>query len=154
MLACAAYAYSVGRADCKVRCDACFLYSHGMLALSIASFSLKTQGGYISIPKEGGIALYKKWQEDSYRINRAVQRSAVCRSRRELSNAYLLAKFGFDRAENEPCEVCRIPRFSEAHCCSWEVLVGSRFAQIPNARQIWSYFTGLVLGCIETNFCE
>ena len=34
---------------------------------------------------------------------RAVQRSALCRSRRELSNAYLLAKFGFDTAENEPC---------------------------------------------------
>ena len=32
---------------------------------------------------------------------RTVQRSAVCRSRRELSNAYLLAKFGFDTAENE-----------------------------------------------------
>ncbi len=41
---------------------------------------------------------------------RAVQRSALCRSRRELSNAYLLAKFRFDTAENEPCKVCRIPR--------------------------------------------
>ena len=43
----------------------------------------------------------------------AVQRSALCRSRRELSNAYLLAKFGFDtaapRTENEPSKVCRIP---------------------------------------------
>ena len=37
---------------------------------------------------------------------RAVQRSALCRSRRELSNAYLLVKFGFDTAENEPCQVC------------------------------------------------
>ena len=27
-----------------------------------------------------------------------MQRSALCRSRRELSNAYLLAKFGFDTA--------------------------------------------------------
>ena len=35
-----------------------------------------------------------------------MQRSALCRSRRELSNAYLLAKFGFDTAENEPCKVC------------------------------------------------
>ena len=26
----------------------------------------------------------------------------MCRSRRELSNAYFLAKFGFDTAENEP----------------------------------------------------
>ena len=30
----------------------------------------------------------------------------MCRSRRELSNAYLLAKIGFDTAENEPCKVC------------------------------------------------
>ena len=36
-----------------------------------------------------------------------MQRSALCRSRRELSNAYLLAKFRFDTAENEPCKVCR-----------------------------------------------
>ena len=28
-----------------------------------------------------------------------MQRSAFCRYRRELSNAYLLAKFGFDTAE-------------------------------------------------------
>ena len=33
----------------------------------------------------------------------------MCRSRRELSNAYFLAKFGFDTAENEPSKVCRIP---------------------------------------------
>ena len=31
-----------------------------------------------------------------------MQRSALCRSRRELSNAYLLPKFRFDTAENEP----------------------------------------------------
>ena len=45
-----------------------------------------------------------------------MQRSALCRSRRELSNEYLLAKFGFDTAENEPFQVCplsayRSPRF-------------------------------------------
>ena len=45
----------------------------------------------------------------------------MCRSRRELSNAYLVAKFGFDTAEivrstaaaaaeNEPSKVGRIPR--------------------------------------------
>ena len=37
---------------------------------------------------------------------RAVQRSALCRSRRELSNEYFLAKFGFDTAENGLCKVC------------------------------------------------
>ena len=31
-----------------------------------------------------------------------MQSSALCRSRRELSSAYLLATFGFDTAENEP----------------------------------------------------
>ena len=36
---------------------------------------------------------------------RTVQRSALCRSRRELSNEYLLAKIGVDTAENEPLEV-------------------------------------------------
>ena len=30
----------------------------------------------------------------------------MCRSRRELSNEYLLAKIGVDTAENEPLEVC------------------------------------------------
>ena len=45
---------------------------------------------------------------------RSVQRSALCRCRRELSNAYLLsfAKFRFDRAENEPCKVYPIERCS------------------------------------------
>ena len=54
----------------------------------------------------------KIWQNSSNFLKkcdfRAVQRSALCRSRRELSNAYLLAKFGFDTAENEPSKVCRI----------------------------------------------
>ena len=33
--------------------------------------------------------------------SKTVQRSAFCRSRRELSNEYLLAKIGVDTAENE-----------------------------------------------------
>ena len=37
--------------------------------------------------------------------SKTVQRSAFCRSRRELSNEYLLAKIGFDTAENEPLKV-------------------------------------------------
>ena len=37
--------------------------------------------------------------------SKTVQRSALCRSRRELSNEYLLAKIGVDIAENEPLEV-------------------------------------------------
>ena len=35
----------------------------------------------------------------------AFDSSALCRSRRELSNEYLLAKIGVDTAENEPLEV-------------------------------------------------
>ena len=34
----------------------------------------------------------------------------VRRSRRELSNAYFLAKFGFDTAENEPSKVWPLER--------------------------------------------
>ena len=34
--------------------------------------------------------------------------SPLWRSRRELSNEYLRAKFGFDTAENKPCQPCRI----------------------------------------------
>ena len=45
------------------------------------------------------------------------QRSALCRSRRELSNAYFLAKFGFDTAENEPCQVCPIETLHRARPC-------------------------------------
>ena len=36
----------------------------------------------------------------------------MCRSQRELSNAYLLSKFGFDTAENEPSKLCPIERCS------------------------------------------
>ena len=47
---------------------------------------------------------------------RTVQRSALCISRRELSNEYLLAKFGFDTAENEPCKVCPLSAYRSARC--------------------------------------
>ena len=40
-----------------------------------------------------------------------MQRSALCRSRRELSNAYFLAKFGFDTAENESFQVCPLSAY-------------------------------------------
>ena len=43
-----------------------------------------------------------------------MQRSAFCRSRRELSNAYFLAKIGLDTAENEPSLVCPIPSDRDA----------------------------------------
>ena len=40
-----------------------------------------------------------------------MQRSALCRSRRELSNEYLLAKFSFDTAANEPCKICPLSAY-------------------------------------------
>ena len=40
-----------------------------------------------------------------------MQRTALCRSRRELSNAYFLAKVGFDTADNEPCKVCPLSAY-------------------------------------------
>ena len=43
-----------------------------------------------------------------------MQRSALYRARRELSNAYLLAKFRLDTAENEPCKVCTAPALQVA----------------------------------------
>ena len=43
--------------------------------------------------------------ENGAKDSKTVQRSALCRSRRELSNEYLLAKLGVDTAENEPLEV-------------------------------------------------
>ena len=57
------------------------------------------------------------WRGFSITGSKTLQRSASCRPRRELSNEYLLANFGFDTAENEPCEVCplsayRSPRWS------------------------------------------
>ena len=51
-------------------------------------------------------------------IPKAVQRSALCRSRRELSNAYLLAKIGVDSAENEPCKVCPLYVYRSPRCVS------------------------------------
>ena len=51
----------------------------------------------------------------------------MCRSRREFSNADLLAKVVFDTAENEPCKVCPIER------CSRGREVAERTAAIDRA---------------------
>ena len=48
------------------------------------------------------VAIFGKHLEHTYDC-RAVQRSVFCRSRRELSNAYLIAKFGFDTAFDAVC---------------------------------------------------
>ena len=51
------------------------------------------------------LAVFKQTIELELTEQKTVQRNAFCRSRRELSNAYLLAKFGFDTAQNEPSKV-------------------------------------------------
>ena len=59
-----------------------------------------------SIEKKMWLFLTKKLRlENGAKDSKTVQRSALCRSRRELSNEYLLAKIGVDTAENEPLEV-------------------------------------------------
>ena len=55
-----------------------------------------------------------------------------CRAWKMLQGAYLLAKFGFDTAENEPAEELQKLKFCKK-------------------KQI---FGGLVLGCIKANFCK
>ena len=63
----------------------------------------------------------------------------MCRSRRELSNAHLLAKIGVDTAENEPCKVCplsayRSPRYYQIavrELCSLETASGSLLRHSP-----------------------
>ena len=112
-----------------------------------------------------------------------MQRSALCRSRRELSNAYFLAKFRFDTAENEPCKVCPLsvysfPRsvlagagesslISGKHHVDQELerrvaLVDTTGAKARAPPQVVgcctardrANLTGLVLGCIEAKFCK
>ena len=62
-----------------------------------------------------------------------MQRSALCRSRRELSNAYVLAKFGFDTAENEPLEVWgKIIQ-------SYSIVSEERRVAPPAAATIWTW---------------
>ena len=54
-----------------------------------------------------------------------MQRSALCRSRRELSNEYLFAQFGFDTAENEPFKFCPLSvyRFPRLQLLHYELIV-------------------------------
>ena len=61
-----------------------------------------------------------------------VQRSALCGSRRELSNEYLLAKFGFDTAENEPCKVCALSAYRSPRYQTKAIPESMSFADIHN----------------------
>ena len=48
-------------------------------------------------------ALFMVFQLDS----KCVKVCKSCRSRQELSNEHLLAKFGVDTAENRPIKICK-----------------------------------------------
>ena len=71
---------------------------------------------------------------------RAVQQRSSCKSRRERNNEYLLAKIGFDTAENEPCKVCplKVPKSFryfdnfDAICCifAWFLYFYFRIAKL------------------------
>ena len=95
-----------------------------------------------------------------------------------LSNAYFLAKFRFDTAENEPAKNLqnfRKMHFQKMHFRKMRVQlsVGARGRRGPPCaraapvrtcrgpptpaiffRKILQIFGGLVLGCIKTNFCK
>ena len=69
----------------------------------------KMQNSTKKLKKIGNSIIQSRKNVDDFWLKfwdwRTVQRSALCRSRRELSNEYLLAKIGVDTAENEPLEV-------------------------------------------------
>ena len=97
-----------------------------------------------------------------------MQRSALCRSRRELSNAYLLAKFGIDTAENEPFQVCplsayRYPKLREnivaflstsrfpRHVIFILIVLGSRISS--SHFHLFFFVPSLCIVCRDVNRC-
>ena len=79
--------------------------------------------------------------------SKTVQRSALCRSRRELSNEYLLANFGIDTAENEPCKGCKLsayrsPRSSWGRCLQCKHYVSGEVHDLEESRAAKSRFRG------------
>ena len=97
-----------------------------------------------------------------------MQRSALCRSRRELSNEYLLAKIGVDTAENEPLEVWgkiqfifHLPPYLPPSSPRQHVYSEPRPPQgaalrseVNSELNFPPNFEGLVLGRIDADFCK
>ena len=79
-------------------------------------FSEKMQNSFQKMEKSGNSIFIREKNVDDFWLKfwdwRTVQRSTLCRSRRELSNEYLLDEIGVDTAENEPLEVsqCCVPQ--------------------------------------------
>ena len=121
-------------------------------------------------PHQDFVKFSKKWEPHFWRkklINwdcRAVQRSALCRSRRELSNEYLLAKIGVDTAENEPCKdwvkIARFAKNSTVQRYLWsahvlqlpEELIHCRMFYLVIVRSVFKSFSPLNRS-LRSNFC-
>ena len=72
-------------------------------------FTEKMQNSTKKMKKIGNSIIQSRKNDDDFWLKfwdwRTVQRSALCRSRRELSNEYLLDEIGVDTAENELLQV-------------------------------------------------
>ena len=81
----------------------------------------------------------------------------MCRSRRELSNEYVLAKIGVDTAENEPCKVCplsvyRSPRFLSWYAMWFCIVSNWSFIQSKAHKQLaaaWLFVYGVLMISME-----
>ena len=87
----------------RTRCGA---ERHLQVSLPVVDNNRKVVGA-LSVVGEKFSKFWKKLQKLQRFLNKKLSfgngaRSALCRSRRELSNEYLRAKFGFDTAESEP----------------------------------------------------
>ena len=84
----------------------------------------------------------------------------MCRSRRELSNAYFLAKIGFDTADNGHCKVCplsayRSPRSTDFATkritAAYHVLIkGSEDEKLEEGNTVALDYMSLLLICGRT----
>ena len=63
----------------------------------------------------------------------------MCRSRRELSNAYFVAKFGFDTADNHPCQACPLSAYRSPRCVESRIpgtpLKATDYAHLPYGKE-------------------
>ena len=78
-----------------------------------------------------------------------------CRAWKMLSNAYFLAKFRFDTAENEPAK--NLQNFRKMHFRKMhfrKMHFSKMHFRKMHFSKILQIFGGLVLGCIKTKFCK
>ena len=81
-----------------------------------------------------------------------MQRSALCRSRRAPSHAYLLAKFDLDAAENEPCQVCPTEQCSEGDTGETDATeADARCPEVSEDDLVTAMTPWTETGCLEEN---